>query len=542
MKILLVQPPVRDFYFTPLRGQSLGLAYVTASLKESGYEAEILDSLTNEKRSISVPQDLSYMMKYYNFKDRSPIKLYTGFYHFGMSYKDILTKIMASHADIFGVSSMFTPYYREALMIAALIKEWDSKKVVIFGGAHTTICPEQVLENPHVDYAVLGEGERRLPALLDLIGSGRLDKICEIDGVGYKENDIIKINPVRSHIPNPDELPIPEQKQTTRKIGSKRMAMILTSRGCPHKCAYCSHHVMGAYRKRSPESVINEIRHNNEKHSITAFDFEDDNFTFDLDRAKRIMNLIIETYGQGGLDLMAMNGISFAALDKELITLMKKAGFKTLNLSYVSIDDSMKYMLKRPKPLMEFEDVVDFATGLGLEIIAYCILGIPGQTIEEMCGTMIYLAGKRVLIGPSVYYPSPETPIFEQCRESGVLPQYQSQWRSSAFPVETKEFNRLDLVTLFRLARLINYIKSEIRSGKIPSGISLKNILETGQEKNTDMNEPDSACSLVKKIEQSSSFFFLEKDRQGIPEWKKADTSLRVLDYFFSKPDETVFY
>jgi hypothetical protein len=98
-------------------------------------------------------------------------------------------------------------------------------------------------------------------------------------------------------------------------------------------------------------------------------------------------------------------------------------------------------------------------------------LGIPGQTIEEMVNTLIYLMGKQVLIGPSVYYPTPGAPLFERCKEENLLPPHQLQWRSSAFPIETEDFDRLDIATLFRLARLINFIKGKMDEKELPEGM-----------------------------------------------------------------------
>src|SRR4030043_925180 len=99
---------------------------------------------------------------------------------------------------------------------------------------------------------------------------------------------------------------------------------------------------------------------------------------------------------------------------------------------------------------------------------------MPCQTIEEMVDTLIYLMGKQVLIGPSVYYPTPGAVLFERCKEEGTLPPYPVQWRSSAFPIEMGDFDRLDIVTLFRLARTINFIKGKMDAGELEEGISWK--------------------------------------------------------------------
>ena len=208
MKILLIQPPIRDFYQTSIRTQPIGLAYLAASLKKHGHEVEILDCQTEKKKSISIPSELSYLRDFYPFDDRSPFKLYTGYYHFGMGWDEIGQKIKNSMADVFGISS-FTPYHGEALEIAQIIKDWDRRKIVIMGGAHASCDPEGVLKSPFVDYAVLGEGEIRFPLLIKKIEKKDLKEITEMDGIGYRKNGEVRINPLQSFIQNLDVLPHP---------------------------------------------------------------------------------------------------------------------------------------------------------------------------------------------------------------------------------------------------------------------------------------------------------------------------------------------
>src|SRR4030065_2708529 len=127
MKLLLIQPPVLDFYQTSTRTQPIGLAYLAASLQAHGHEVEILDCQAEKKKSIPIHSELSYLRDFYPFGDRSPFKLYTGYYHFGMGWEEIGQEIKESKADGFVVSSSFSPHHGEALEIARIIKEWDRK-------------------------------------------------------------------------------------------------------------------------------------------------------------------------------------------------------------------------------------------------------------------------------------------------------------------------------------------------------------------------------------------------------------------------------
>jgi anaerobic magnesium-protoporphyrin IX monomethyl ester cyclase len=309
--------------------------------------------------------------------------------------------------------------------------------------------------------------------------------------------------------------------------------MIVTSRGCPHGCAYCSAHlVMGnSFRTRSLESISEEMVECHDKYGISLFDIEDDNFTFDQKRAKRLMNLIIETFKEKDLELTAMNGVSFASLDGELLRLMKRAGFKTINLSFVSTDPVLKARMGRPEGSTHFEKVLKEAEATRLHVIAYAIFGMPGQTIEEMVDTLIYLMGKRVLIGPSIYYPTPGTPLFKRCKNEGLLPSHPSQWRSSALPIETKEFNRVDLLTLFRLTRVINFIKRKMNEGEINEGITWEGLYQILNER----KGREVWIDLLLLLLNEKAFFTLRKNARKEVSILKEKRSEKVLDYFFKK-------
>ena len=548
MKILLIQPPLQDFYQTSIRTQPIGLAYLAASLEREGHEVEILDCQTEKKKSIPIPLEFSYLKDFYPFNDRSPFKLYTGYYHFGMGWDEIKRKIKNSKADLFGISSSFTPYHGEALKIAQIVKEWDRQKIVVMGGAHVSGDPEGVLKNAFVDYVVMGEGEIRFPLLIEKIEKKDFKEIPEMDGIGYRRDGAIQINPLQNFIQGLDSLPHPARRYLDLDrywVRKKRSTMIITSRGCPHGCAYCSAHlVMGnSFRVRTPEAILTEMVECQKKYGIQIFDIEDDNFTFDQARAKKLMSLVIKDFGENRLELSAMNGVSFASLDEELLTLMKRAGFKTVNLSFVSTSPVIKEKMGRPKPTDEFDKILEKAEQAGLHVIAYAILGMPGQTIEEMVDTLIYLMGRRVLIGPSIYYPTPGTPLFERCKRDGILPFHLSQWRSSAFPIETKEFNRLDLLTLFRLARIINFIKGKMDEKVLEEGMTWKElhrILEEKVKAEVKIKEDNITWpQLLLLIENERSFFSLRKESMREKSVVKEETSKKVLDYFLEKAWES---
>jgi radical SAM superfamily enzyme YgiQ (UPF0313 family) len=136
---------------------------------------------------------------------------------------------------------------------------------------------------------------------------------------------------------------------------------------------------------------------------------------------------------------------------------MKKAGFRNLNISLVSANDHILARLGRPHTLSKYLDVVDQAHGLGFDIVSYQILGLPCESLEEMINTMALMASLPVLIGASIFYLTPGCPIaceFPEMTESDIF-----RARSTAMAVETDQFKRDDLYTLFITARIINFLK-----------------------------------------------------------------------------------
>jgi radical SAM superfamily enzyme YgiQ (UPF0313 family) len=216
---------------------------------------------------------------------------------------------------------------------------------------------------------------------------------------------------------------------------------------------------------------------------------------------------------------------------------MKRGGVKTINLSYVSTDPGMKERMGRPKAKIAFDEILEEAERVGLSVIAYAILGMPGQTIEEMVDTLTYLMGKRVLVGPSIYYPTPGTPLFERCKRDDLLPLHQCQWRSSAFPIETREFSRIDLVTLFRLARVINFIKGKMDKEELEEGLTWEGLYRVLDEKAKAEAKVEEVKwrDLLLMILDERAHLSLRRDSHGRLSVVEEKSSRKVLDCFFEK-------
>jgi anaerobic magnesium-protoporphyrin IX monomethyl ester cyclase len=470
--ILLIQPPIRDFYLTAKRTIPYGLACIAGTLIEQGFDVEILDALAVSKsRILPKPEKMARLEPYYGTADISPFALFHHFRHYGYSYEHIENRIKASGAFLVGISSLFTAYCEESLETARIVKKANPGCRVVLGGHHPTACPEDVLRHEAVDFIIRGEGEVAMPFLAKALENGT--SIKELSGIGYKTGPgKYHINP-SVYMDRPDDFPLPadhliNHRYYRRKKG--RSIVITAGRGCPMQCSYCC---VGStselpYRKRSVAAVIGEITRALRQENLGFVDFEDENLSMDRTWFLDLLGEIQTRFKTSALELRAMNGLYPPSLDETVIAAMKAAGFSTLNLSLCSTHTQQLKRFLRPDVTRAFSDALDWAEKYGLDAVGYIIAGAPHQTPGASLGDLLFLAGQRVLAGLSIYYPAPGSRDFDTCRELGVLPDDYALMRSCALPI-SHTTRRIESVTLLRLSRILNFMKRLIDGGeKIP--------------------------------------------------------------------------
>jgi radical SAM superfamily enzyme YgiQ (UPF0313 family) len=459
MKLVLIQPPIQDYYDTPIRLQPLGLAYLKAAVKKYLPEVEVIVQDFHHgrgRRTLALPKELVYLKDYYPWPDRSPFSLFHPYYHFGASFETLAREVACEKPDLVGISSLFSPYYREVLGCVEAIKNQIACPIVI-GGSHASSIPEWMLGHPEVDWVIQGEGERPLVELLKAIQKG--EGFDRVSGLGYKQAGRMVFNPPGNPYPLGD-LPFPDYSDIGRGIyqyEKRPLCFILTSRGCPHQCSFCSvHRTFPGYRRRSAQDVLAEMVQRYEE-GYRVFDFEDDNLTFDKEGMRELCRNIHQTFPPGTIECLAMNGISYQSLDTELLVLMKGAGFTHLNISLVTADAKVRKNTARTQGLEPYIEVVKQAFRLQFKIVSYQILGLPDESLDSMIRTMHLNAKLPVLMGASPFYLTPGTPISEKFPKPTEADIFKS--RLTALALETDHFRREDIYTLFVTARIINFFK-----------------------------------------------------------------------------------
>lgn len=459
-KLLLIQPPVQDFYDTDIRLQPIGLYYLKAAVQK--YLPEFTVTVRDfhhgrGRKTIPLPGELRYLKPFYQYADASPFSTFQQYFHFGAPFERIVDEVRQEKPDIIGISSLFSPYYREVLTLAAALKQAMDCPIIV-GGSHVSCAPELMLNDANVDYIIRGEGERPLVEFLKAWRQGQ--GFGGVPNLGYKEGGRLVFNELAPNYPV-SELPIPDlpDSETGRYLFNGRpITFVLTSRGCPLQCAFCSVRLTfgNSYRRRSAAEVVDEISHRFAQ-GYRVFDFEDDNLTFDKKEMQHLCRLLLERFRGRDIQLLAMNGVSWASLDGQTLQLMKQAGFTHLNLALVSGKQEILAAVGRSQRVEEFGEVVQTAAGLGFAMVAYLILGLPGDTLANMIDSLLTLARLPVLIGVSIFYLTPGTAIAE--RFPPMTPEDIFRSRATAMAIETEGVRRRHLYTLFIAARIINFLK-----------------------------------------------------------------------------------
>ncbi|MFZ5564994.1 MAG: B12-binding domain-containing radical SAM protein [Thermodesulfobacteriota bacterium] len=352
----------------------------------------------------------------------------------GLSTEEIIARIRAWAPDMVGISCIFSGQIVCVEEISRRIRrEIDAGMVIVTGGTHPSFLPEKTLRETEVDYIVLGEGELGLKQLIQAHnGNGRIE---EIDGIAFRTAGGIQVNPRVTWIEDLDALPLPardllpmETYFTARlPMGfhwrKSRNLPIVSSRGCPFKCPFCSSHRHwgGRFRKRSAENVLAEIEHLKSRYDVRELKWQDDNLTADRERAKAIFRGMIDR----GLVMPwnTPNGIALWTLDEEMLGLMKKSGCYEITLAVESGDPvSFETYVRKPFTLEKAKQVARLARKMGITTVAYFILGFPGETIEQVKNSMRYALEMGVdYLSPFVYTPLPGSELWRQCVDMGLV-------------------------------------------------------------------------------------------------------------------------
>lgn len=409
MKIALINPP----YLFPSKSQCvfshcLGLRSMSSFLKEHGHEVVFIDAL---------------------IQGFSHIKKYTGGFQVGLSYGEISARIPPD-TDIVGVSVPFSQLAPIAHDLLDNIKITHPAIKTVMGGVYPSTQPELALTSA-ADHIVISEGEKPLLALADgeapAAIRGLYSRGVEIND-GFQRSEFIE---------DLDTLPFSDYSipdidryfSLSPRMRAGRTASIVTSRGCPFACEFCSiHPIYGRkYRFRSAGNVLEEISYLVERHKIDTLEIEDDNFTLHKERTVEVLEGIIRLNENGAkLRWRTPNGIRIDSLDDEVIGLIRRADCSEITLALEHGDREMLQIMNKRLELDKAFEVIQTLIKHRMKIIIFVIVGYPDETRARFDSGLKFLERVKSLNGevtvlPNIAQPYPGTRLLQRCREEGLI-------------------------------------------------------------------------------------------------------------------------
>jgi radical SAM superfamily enzyme YgiQ (UPF0313 family) len=376
LKITLINPP----QFTRYPQPPLGLALIAAILEKAGYPVKLLDANA-----------------------------------LGLKPEDIPG--LAAGADVIGLTAM-TPTISTALRIAGDIKHAKPTVKIIMGGAHATMLPQETMASaPAIDIIVRGEGDETVIKVLKALEDNQ--PLESVAGISYRTEGTVRQSPDKVSTVDIDSLPFAAYHLLPWKSYrphpphgmSLPFAAVVTSRGCPYRCAYCSKPVFGSkFRAQSPERVVAELAYLKERFGVKEVAFYDDSFTVDKKRVHAIADRIIIS----GLKINWTCETRVNLVDKELLRHMKQAGCYAVAYGIESASPEIIKTLHKDTTIEQVEEAVGYSHEAGLQVVGYFMLGSPGDTPDTIRQTIDFAKKLKVDFAQfSVTTPFPGTELYD---------------------------------------------------------------------------------------------------------------------------------
>jgi anaerobic magnesium-protoporphyrin IX monomethyl ester cyclase len=370
MKVLLIQPRIETVYKT-VNFPPMGISYIASVLREHDISVSVFD------------------MRLKNY-DR----------------ERLASIIKKDKPGIVGISST-TFGFNEAINLAQFIKNISKDIITVMGGPHASIMPEESAK--FFDYVVVGEGEY---TVLDMVNAieGKED-ITKVKGIVYRKDSKTITTPQRPYIQDLDTLPYPAYDLFPLKDYNLMILPLLTSRGCPYQCIYCStYKTFGRpFRPRSPDNIFAEIKFMMATYGVRRFDVLDDNFAMDSQRVINLCQQIIDN--KLNIKWECGQGIRADRLNEGVLSIMKKAGCTLIAVGIESTSKKVLLSLKKHSDIDKVRKVLMEAKKVGLTTKGFFLIGSPDETYEDFLKSIEFFKDVDIdfpRFGMLVPYPGTE--------------------------------------------------------------------------------------------------------------------------------------
>lgn len=449
MRVLLVQPPY-DLQPDDERQAlpPLGLAYVAAVLLRAGHDARIVDCVAE------------------GFHTLTPLP--GGRRRHGLRPAELTAAVQDYAPGIIGVSCLFSSQWQAARDACRILREAAPRAVVVLGGAHPSATPRETLAEPAVDAVAIGEGEQTMLALAEGVARGQFPP-ADLRALAVRRGDDIVIGPPAEIVQDLDTLPLPARHLLPMEkylrfraphgglVKRHPCTNMITSRGCPARCCFCSiHNVWGRrFRHHSPARVLEEIESLVGDYGVREIQFEDDNLTLRPQRIREICRLIIDR--RIDITWSTPNGVAAYALDEDTLALMRAAGCHHITLGVESGSPRvLREIIDKPVRLERVRTIVQECRRLGLGVSAFFVVGFPGETRAEIQQTFDF--AMNLDVDSANFFtatPYPGTRLYDQCVADGLLrtPVDFARLRVGQPLISTPDWSAEELVTWAQAAQ-----------------------------------------------------------------------------------------
>ena len=391
MKVLFVNPPqtASKYKFMGVIAPPLGIAYMAGVLQENNIEVEILDASAED-----------------------------------MDFKDVEKELLKRKPDLVALTAL-TPTIGRALETAQVVKETLPDSIVVMGGYHPTFNFIETLEDENVDIIIRGEGEYIMLNLVQALENQ--SSLHDVKGIVFEDKNSkeIVVNPEAPLIQNLDELPFPAlnllpMKKYRLLDMDTHMTTMITTRGCPMQCSFCSSAAMHGkkIRERSVENIVDEIEYLKTNYDIDTIAFMDDTFTL----KKRKVMAICDEILKRNIEIMWGCTSRVDTLDEKLLKKMKEAGCITIFIGVESADQQQLDNMCKNTTIAKIENAFKIAHKLKIRTIASVALGMPGDTKEIMNKTVKFV--HKLKPNYAIYSlatPYPGTKFYKEAFEKNLI-------------------------------------------------------------------------------------------------------------------------
>ncbi|MCG2710760.1 MAG: B12-binding domain-containing radical SAM protein [Candidatus Omnitrophica bacterium] len=470
MKILIVTPPINDFFFTPQRAFPLGTLSLATVLEHNGIKARVLNCLEDyTKQTLALPEQFRYLKRYYH-PNRSAFCLFSHYYRFGKDDDAIIDAIRREQPDVVGISANFTAYLDNAFSVAKLVKKVDARIRVVVGGRAASAFAEFVLARAEIDFVIRGEAEYSLLKLCRVLDKA---KFSRIPGLCYKrDKGKPRISRYSALIKDLNKLPILNRRliDNTKYLFQGSMSTsLLASRGCSMGCRFCA--IREAFRFRRASHVLAEME-DAFSLGIRHFNFEDDTINLNPEFLP-LLDKIIQRFS-GAIKISFMNGLLATGIGRVIRGKLIRCGLTHIDLAIASSKERLRKKLHRNDPAAKVFGLAGVMAKKNIIATIHYIVGFPGQEFKDALRDIRLLAAKPALLGPSIFYPVKESALFSELKKTFACPEQDyALFRSSAACFD-EDISRDRIFSLVYFARIINFIKEQTVSCAI---LNLKKFL-----------------------------------------------------------------